>query len=366
MPRIVLTDLAVRALKPNGKQITYWCSLTPTFGVMVSQRGTKAFYVMLGRERRRIHLGKYPSVTLADARKRARDLILYPTAALPKITLRDAFSTYYESSVRPNYRPRPARQVERTFTRYLALLADRPLSSITTKDISELINGLSETPSQANHVYSLLKRLLRYAEERKLVVASPLTFRRPFKSGERDRLLSDQELKAIYNAAIKIGYPFGYIVLICIHTGMRRSEVAQLKWEYITPDSINLPAQLCKNGHAHSIPNLIYSELQNIPRTSEYLFASERGTIFNDWGRQKRKLDRISGVSDWVIHDTRRYFSSTLASLDVSIETIERLLNHVSGSQTPIAKIYNRHKYYPQMRAALERYEKKLAQLLAT
>jgi integrase len=319
---------------------------------------------MLGRERRRIHLGKYPSVTLADARKRARELILCPRASLSGTTLRETFADYFSASVQPNYKPRSAREVQRLFATHLAPLADRPLSSFTPADLSKLINGLSETPSQANYVYSLLKCVFRYAEERNLIPASPLTFRRPFKSGERDRLLSDQELKAIYRAATEIGYPFGYIVLICVHTGMRRSEVAHLKWEYITANFINMPAHLCKNGHAYSIPNLIYTELQNIPRTSEYLFASERDIIFNDWGRQKRKLDRICGVSDWVIHDTRRYFSSTLASLDVSIETIERLLNHVSGSQTPLAKIYNRYKYYPQMRAALERYEQKLAQLL--
>lgn len=367
VPRIVLTDLTVRSLKSNGKQVTYWCSLTPGFGVMVSQRGTKAFYVMLGRERRRIHLGKYPATRLADARQRARELIFSPTPPVPKATLAKVFDSFFESSVRSSYRPRPAREMQRMFATYLAPLAHRQISSITTQDVLEVVDALSDTPGQANHVYTLLKRLFSYAQERKLLTASPVSFRRPHKAPQRDRLLSDDELRAIYRAALQIGHPFGHIILLCIHTGMRRSEVAQLKWDYINSRSIELPAALCKNGQPHSIPNLIHPRLEAlVPRTSEYLFPSDRGAVFNDWHRQKQALDKIAGVSDWVIHDIRRYFSSTLASLSVPIEIIERLLNHVSGSLSPVAKIYNRHKYFPQMQQALEAYEAKLAQLTNT
>src|ERR1700694_3451068 len=59
MPRISLTDATVRAWKPTGKQETYWCNLTPNFALRMSQKGGKSFFVMLGRERKRVHLGKY-------------------------------------------------------------------------------------------------------------------------------------------------------------------------------------------------------------------------------------------------------------------------------------------------------------------
>ena len=51
-------------------------------------------------------------------------------------------------------------------------------------------------------------------------------------------------------AAMKMGHPFGHIIVVCIHTGLRRGEVATLKWSNITPETITIPAEQSKNGEA--------------------------------------------------------------------------------------------------------------------
>ena|SRR5271166_3854720 len=80
---------------------------------------------------------------------------------------------------------------------------------------------------------------------------------------------------------------------------------------------------------------------------------------FNSWSTEKAALDRRLGgtVEPWRLHDLRRYFSSTMARLGVRLEVTERLLNHVSGTQSGIAAIYNRHSYEKEMREAIEKYQ---------
>jgi integrase len=366
VPRISLTDATIRSLKPTGKQETYWCNLTPNFALRVSQKGGKSFFVMLGRERKRIHLGKYPSIPLKHARERARAILLNPAARPNGTTLAQAFDTYFQSAVQPNNKPQSAREVHRLFSNHMGSLSERSIVAIATADLSSLFSGLSHTPSEANHLYSMLRTFYRHAVQHGVVSANPLTFPRPYKETSRERVLTDDELVRVYRAAQDMGYPFGFMVLLCIHCGYRIGEVAAMKWSYITAEYITLPAEIYKTGREHVLPNLVGDNLTLIPRSSHYLFPSKVGTPFSAFSRHKRSLDRLSGVSGWTIHDLRRTFSSKCAEWQLtSPDIIERLLGH-STALSPIARVYNRWHYLPEMRAALERYEKKLALLLAS
>jgi integrase len=364
VPRISLTDATIRALKPTGKQETYWCNLTPNFALRMSQKGGKSFFVMLGRERKRIHLGKYPAVPLKHARERARALLLNPAAGINGKTLAEAFDAFVQAAIQPNYKPRSTKEVRRIFTNHMGALAERPVVSITTADLSALFPRLSHTPSEANHVYKVLRMFFRHAVQHGVVIASPLTFPKPYKEISRDRVLTDDELVRVYRAAQKLGHPFGYMVLLCIHCAYRIGEVATMKWSYITKEYITIPAEVYKSGREHVLPNLLSSELTLIPRTSEYLFPSHAGTPFVSFSLWKRRLDQLSGVTGWTLHDLRRTFSSKCAEWQIaSPDIIERLLGHTTAL-SPIARVYNRWHYLPQMKAALERYEERLAHLL--
>ena len=146
---------------------------------------------------------------------------------------------------------------------------------------------------------------------------------------------------------------------------MRRSEVASLKWSYITSELITLPPEVTKNGKQHLLPNFIDHFLHLIPKKSEYLFPASSGRPFSSWSDNKKEFDQLSGVSDWVIHDLRRTFATKIAEWQLAQpHVIERLLNHAGGSMTPIARVYNRATYLAEMRTALIAYEKKLAMLL--
>jgi integrase len=372
MPSVLLTDVSIRALRPTDTYVTWYDKALPAFGVRVGKR-SKTFVVMLGKERKRLTLGKYPSTKLQDARQQARDLIYGiqpPTQVRPPAispTASEAVAIFLERHAH-NARTRTISDYKRVLQKhFLPAVGALPLNEVATEQILSITDALSVTPSEANHTHAAIRTFFNWAVARRMIALSPVVgLPLPAAIGERERVLSDDELKRVYLAAQHMGYPFGFIVLICVHTGLRRSEVGSLKWSYITPDFITIPGELTKNGAQHQLPNLIGDNLQLMPKSGEYLFPSSAGTPFSAWSKNKTTLDRLAGVSDWVLHDLRRTFSTKMAEWQIAQpHVVERILNHVTGSMSPLAKIYNRHGYLPQMREALQLYEKHLAALIS-
>jgi len=101
-----------------------------------------------------------------------------------------------------------------------------------------------------------------------------------------------------------------------------------------------------KSNRVHTIPTtptimgILDRYPQGIPRLAH-------------WAWFKKKLDKSSGVSDWVLHDLRRTFATKLAEMGVAPHVIERLLAHSGGSISGVAAIYNRYSFLPEMRDAM-------------
>jgi integrase len=270
-------------------------------------------------------------------------------------------------------KPRTAKDTKRFLT-YLAPIARRPIGLVKTVEVLNIVDAASASINQQRHVFVASRTFFRWAARRRLIKTSPLQdVQPPGVAASRDRVLSDEEMGRIYNAAVELGHPYGYICLIAIHTGMRRGEVGDLKWSYITPETITLPPALTKNKREHVLPNLIGENLALIPKRqqktdgqiSEYLFASSVGTPYSIWSDGKSALDKLCGVKGFVFHDFRRYLSTTMAKLRVPIDVTEAILNHVSGSRSPIQRVYDRYDRLPEMRDALLRYENHLAKIVA-
>ena len=366
--RLRFTDISLRALRHSDTLVTYWDETMPAFGLRIGLR-SKTFLVVHGGGRR-IKIGRFPDVSLADARKEAKRLLANPAPQLasrtPDVLVLSAVEVFLETRAAKN-RASTKAETERVLRRHLLPdLGGHPVNEITSEHITSIIDGLAETPGTANHVFTAMRTFFNWSVARRYITHSPMAgMSLPAKPGERDRVLTDAELAAVYRAAADMSHPFGYIVLLCIHTGLRRGEVGALKWSYITQETITIPAELAKNGEVHMIPNLIGNNLLLIPKTSDYLFPSHAGTPFSAWSKNKRRLDARCGVADWVLHDLRRTFSTKMAEWQIAPPHVtERLLNHTVGSLTPIARVYNRWNYLAEMRDALERYEKRLAQLL--
>lgn len=386
MPIVSLTDIVVSAAKPiAGKQVSLWDKSTKGFGLRINPQGTKTWQVVIGTKRKRVTIGHYPKMPLKDARKLALKVIGEGEAppkqstSITPYTATTAVAKFMELH-HANSRPSWKYEQERLLKRHLlAKHPDRALHKFTPAHILEITDGLAKFPSEQLHTHKALKTLFKWAVQRHVIPLSPVTnLPTPGKVNDRDRLLSDVELVRIYKAALSLAYPFGYLVLICIRTGLRRGEVGALRWSYITEEFITIPKELAKNGREHVLPNLIGDLLAAIPRVpevtvirgeetahpSDLLFPTTKGNPFCAWGKNKKRLDKLCQVDDFVLHDFRRYLSSTMRRLGVPIDVTETILNHVTGSRSQIQRIYDRHDRLPEMKKALELFERHLAAII--
>ncbi len=135
-------------------------------------------------------------------------------------------------------------------------------------------------------------------------------------------------------------------------------------------DLWTIPREKVKKDRAHTVPlspsaKHILRTLSELPRFSAdgFVFSTTGGaSASSNFCKVKRKLDKLSGVTDWTIHDIRRTVRSKLAELGVPREVARKVLNHEDGK---VDRIYNRHEYLAEKREALEKWEGMLLRLSA-
>lgn len=367
----------MRNLKaPPQGQATWWDDSVPGFNCRVSQGGTKTFTLVHGGKRTRITIGRYPTVSLADAREAARRILAEKTLRQPQprlkaVTFGEAMHVYLQTHCAKHNRASTNLEIKRLLSRhFLPRFDKRDLAEITVHDVSAIIDGLLDTPSEANHAFSVIRALMRFAVRRQYIAQSPCdALQRPARAVSRDRALSDYECAEVLRTATEYGYSFGTIVQLLLLTGQRRVEIASLRWSYIdeTNHTITLPGSLTKNHREHTFPygERVAAILADVPRMGDYLFPA-RGHVdvpFSGWSKSKPRFDRRCAIEHWTLHDLRRTFATQLAGLGVQPHVIERHLNHASGQISGIAAVYNRYSYLAEMRDAIARYDQHVTRL---
>jgi integrase len=196
-------------------------------------------------------------------------------------------------------------------------------------------------------------RLFRWAASRGVIDVNPATdLPKPGKEVRRDRVLTDAELKKVWKAGEGFGWPYGPALQLLILTGARRAEIAELKWGEVNGETIELAGARTKNGEPHSIPLSEPAKqiLKTIPRVNDCEYVFGKPLRSGAWSNVKTKF----GSADWRIHDIRRTVATGMNELGVEPHIVEAILNHLSGSRAGVAGIYNRAKYAPAKRAALD------------
>ncbi len=376
-----LTDVSIRSLRPRSSQYEVRDDDLPGFGVRIGTKGKISFvvsYSVHGR-RKRDTLGRYPIISLAEARKLARhrlaSIILnskspdYSTS----MTFSEAVEAFFEMHCARRNRPSTATETKRQMQKYwLPAFGRRLLPDISTREISLIVDRKRRSAeSEARHAFSVIRKFFNWARQQRLVMHSPcegLEF--GFRMISRTRVLSDDELVAVYRAAEIMGYPYGRIVQLLILTGQRRGEITGLARSFINEENrtITLPAWLVKNNREHTFAygDMVADILASIPDQGDLLFPARgfEDRSYTGWNKGKQGLDRLAQVK-FKVHDLRRTWASHSADLEVNPWVIEAHLNHASGTVSGIAAVYNRYKYLKETRVAVERFEDKLKGLLA-
>lgn len=353
MPKVHLTDVTAQRLKAET-QTTYWDTTLPAFGLRVGRK-RKTWVVMYGERRSRRTLGHYPAMSLAKAREEARKLLAFKPQ-YTSISFSAAVDLFIET-LKQRTRTKTWKEAERHLRRhFLPKLAKRPLGDVKAPEVLSILDGLVSTPSEANHAFTAARQFFRWANSRGYCSGNPLAgARSPAKTTARERVLSDAELVKVWHAADP-AKPFGRLVRLLIVMGQRRGETAALQPEWVAKQTITLPGAFTKNGRTHQFP---------IGPMAKELLVGLPFPHFQ-WHDEKQALDKASGVTDWTLHDLRRTFATKLAELRVTPHVIEKLLNHITGTISGVAAIYNRFHFMDEMREGIEKWETHLQTLVAS
>jgi integrase len=238
----------------------------------------------------------------------------------------------------------------------------RQIADIGRRDVLNVIDAIADrgAPVNARRIQSRLHRLFKWAVGRGIIEINPLAdLPKPGEETRRDRVLKDDELITVWNAAEKLGCPYGPAFQLLILTGARREEIGQLRWSEVEANTIKLEGSRTKNGEPHNIPlsAAACAVLHNLPRIagSDLVFTVSGKSPLTGWSRAKADLDDLAALTyPWRTHDLRRTCATGLQKLGTPLQVTEAVLGHVSGSRAGVVGIYQRHDYANEKRAALE------------
>jgi integrase len=386
----VLSQRAVEAARPDpAKRVEVPDGALPGFYLVVQPSGAKSWAVRYRADGkpRKLTLGAFPRLGLAQARDRAREALAAASEgrdpAGEKLALAREVDTAAQSRfghVAAEFVEKYARPRNRTWRQTEVILTKgdlgpwqaRDIRTIGRRDVLDVVDAIVKRGAavQANRVFAALRRFFRWAVERGVIEASPMVgLRAPSPETSRDRVLDDTELAAIWRAADAIGYPFGRAVQLAILTGQRRAEVLEAEWaEFdIEGRTWTIPRARAKNDTAHAVPLSdpamdLLAGLMRVGAPPRYLFTTTGETPFSGISKATDRLERLAAghmpggepIAPWRLHDLRRTYASGCARLGIPVHVVERALNHVSGTFGGIVGVYQRHTFLDERRDAMK------------
>lgn len=381
-----LDPKTIRTLSlPEGKtDETFVDDDLPGLGLRIRAGGSKTwvYRYKLGTRFRRVTLGTLAALTPAQARKTAGDLHAAVRLgrdpqgekeagrARAHETMAAALEAYlpYQLS---RLRPRSYAEVERHLTKHWRPLHTMPLTAIDRRAVAARLATIAEQsgPVQANRARASLQAFFTWATREGLTDGNPVaaTGKRPERS--RERVLSLDELKAIWNATSDAA-DYSAVIRLLMLTGARLNEIAALRWSEVQPAQIVLPASRTKNGRQHEIalaaPARAILDGRPDRPGRDLIFGRRHDRPLSGWTELKGGLDARMAATGaplpaWTHHDIRRSVATHMAELlAVQPHVIEAVLNHVSGHKHGVAGIYNRATYEREKRQALDRWAEHL------
>ena len=345
----------------------------------MTPKGRKVFIVLYrtggaGSKLRKYTIGPYGRMTLHQARVAAQKVFTAklegrdPAAEkrerkrrLVADRVEDLLETFVQQRLSQN---RSGGEIARLLRREIGKAwAGRSIHEIAKRDVVEVVSAIERrgAPVAANKALKSIKMFLRWSVGRAILDQSPAEgVPTPNKEVARDRVLSDDELARVILAAREIDDRYGGIVELLALTGQRREEVARLAWEELDLGRRvwTIPKERTKNAKPHVVhlSDEAIAVLERRQKQGAHVFALHGGKPFQEFSFAKRKLDAVSGVTGWRLHDLRRTCVSGMARLGVAPHVADKILNHQSGTISGVAAVYQRHEFLRERKDALERW----------
>ena len=373
--KIKLTHRGIATLATDGPWLTdYWDESLPGFGVRVHHSGRKAYFVRYTVEgkRRRMNLGTYPALRLADSRERAKETIgRIAGGADPQAkrqadreaeTFGELAAEYLERHAKP--KKKSWKEDERVIrVELLPAWKNRKAKKVSRRDISDLLDGIVErgAPTMANRTRALISKIFNFGMGRDIVEFNPCHgVPMPAKARQRDRVLDDDEIRRFWHVLSYVEPILAATFQMRLLTAQRGVEVLKMRWENIHGDWWTIPAEVAKNGLAHRVPispqvRELLEELRDLTGHSVWVFASiqKKGSHLKTVTRAAQRIAQAADLKDFTSHDLRRTAASHMTSMGIPRLVVSKILNH---AESGITAVYDRHSYDAEKREALIRW----------
>jgi integrase len=401
MPIKNLTQLFVDKVKPAspGQRIEYWDSVHQGFGLRVGDTGVKTFFAMprLNGQRIRIKLGRHPILTVKEARERAaRAMLSCLDGDDPRRPAHPTAVSFRSVAERFLHEYAAEKQAESTRTETRRILnkevyphwGDRDVHAISEADVRELVKriffGNPESPREnerkarrylGDRTLDTVRKLFNWCRKERIIVASPCAdFSLDFNEQERDRVLTDAEVRAVWTANDAQPQTHRDFVRLLFLTAQRRGEVAKMRWEDLDLERKlwTLPARATKARRAHTVPlsPAAIAILQALPRVTgrggaaTFVFTTNGDTPISCFSDIKSTIATgAPSVPDWRMHDIRRTIATNMQRLGTPEPVIEAVLNHAASGVT--RKHYALHRYDDEKRQALGTWASRLENIVS-
>ena len=387
MPKIKLSKRVIEELEPMEKDQFYWDTGITGLALKVTPKGKKTFLVQYrpggrGTPTRKMFIGPFGEVTFHKAQTEAKRILgLRAEGRDPAFEKQqakhraisnrfsDVASDFLTKHVSQN---RTADETARILKRdVLPKWGKRGIHEIGKRDVNDLLDAVVARGSHvmANRLLAVLRKLFNWSVSRGIITASPCEgLSAPYREKARDRVLSNDELVAIINTAKQMGGAFGSIIRMLILTAQRRNEVSEMAWDELDLDNNQweIPSSRTKNEKPHTVhlSDQAAAVVSDISGIGSFVFTSNGKTPFSGFSKSKKRLDELSGVSEWRLHDIRRTVTSGMAQLGIRPHIADKILNHQSGTISGVAAVYQRHKFLKERKTALNAWGNYVQSLL--
>jgi integrase len=352
-----LTEALVGSLGPDGRDRILFDRQLSGFGLRITPTGTKLFIAQarVSGTKRRVTIGQYPDLTVAQAREQAAHALLdirrgadpvverktrIQAAAAGEMTMAQLAEKWMNDHVRPKLKPRTIFDYERLLAQHiLPALGRLSVARLDREDVVQLHLAMAKTPRRANYVVATTKAILNFAIDLKLRPpgSNPARRIKMYRQRVVERFLTEAEIAkaaegiATAERAGKIGPHAAAGLRLALFTGARSGEITAAQWSHVDWDRkiIRLPDSKTNEPRTIHLSEAVLEVLRALPRVEPFIVAGAiDGEPFKNLGRSWIIAREYADLQNVRLHDLRHSYASLAASQGVSLQMIGKLLGH--------------------------------------
>ncbi|WP_336749314.1 tyrosine-type recombinase/integrase [Pantoea vagans] len=318
-------------------------------------------------------IGDYPSTSLSQAREQRqkfrawikegydprKQTALNRQQNVEAMTVEEAYAYWEEHYCKPEGLIKLPKNRQNFQNHVKPVLGSMVVNHTTKRHWLSLFDGMGRRVV-TGQVLSLMQRAFRFCHNRGVIDVNPLNDLRrsdvAVADGMKDRVLSDDEIKIIWETLEDLPARQQVVMRFLMMTGCRSTEIRTAKWEWFNykDRTWTIPASEYKTGKTvrRALPDAAIVMLKNYQAQSltRHVITRARYKSSDDDRPPaqptiaffSRQIISKTGMKEWSLHDLRRTIATRLSELGAPPHVIEKLLGHQMGG---VMARYNLHDY---------------------